>query len=92
MATLLDGVTTDTVGTGASHTGPCSVFVTGTLGGGVVTLEIAPSDTSAEYVPAGRNSVLWQPGSYTVDAQGTYFLRARIDRSTSPSVTVETTQ
>ena len=92
MATLLNGVTTDTVGTGASHTGPCSVFVTGTLGGGVVTLEIAPSDTSAKYVSAGRDSVLSQPGSYTVDAQGTYFLRARIDRSTSPSVTVETTQ
>jgi hypothetical protein len=92
MATLLDGVEEDTTGTGASHSGPCTVFVSGDLGGGEVSLDIAPSDTAGKYVPAGRASTITQPGSYTVDALGTYFLRARLSRSTGADVTVETTQ
>ena len=92
MATLLSAVSSDTTGTGASHTGPCTVFVSGSLGGGEVTLDIAPSDTAGKYVPAGRVSTITQPGSYTIDALGTYFLRARLSRSSGASVTVETTQ
>ncbi|HMA77849.1 MAG TPA: hypothetical protein VKP88_01760 [Candidatus Paceibacterota bacterium] len=98
MATLLDGVTTDTVGTGASHTGPCSVFVTGTPDGATVTIEVSPTTNTADYVKADRSLINCavfrnQTGSSVVDGQGTYYVRALLSGAgDSTDVTVTTTQ
>lgn len=87
MATLLNAVTEDTTGTGAELTGPCSVIVRGTLGDGTVHLEAADADSAGNYEPIGRDAQVKAPGWVTVDILGTYFLRARIVGSTSPSCT-----
>ena len=94
MATLLSTQTTNTTGSGASHTGPCTVHVYGTFDGAEVVLEMADSDTAAEYVPIGRQGTFNKTGgNCTVDAQGTYFLRAKLNRAgSSTSVSVTTTQ
>jgi hypothetical protein len=93
MALLLDGVTEDTAGTGATHTGPCSVFVYGDLGKGHIELFAAPSDTAGEYSPAGRISRLSHPGSFICDLVGTYFLKASLVGATETAdCTVETVQ
>ena len=41
MATLLNAVSANGAGSGASHAGPCTVFVRGTLDGATVTIEVA---------------------------------------------------
>ena len=92
MATLLSAVTEDTTGSGASHTGPATVWVSGSAGGGTVEIQAAPSDTPSKYVPMGRLSQIKHPRVVTVDALGTYFLRAVLVGSTGASLTVETTQ
>jgi hypothetical protein len=89
MATLIaSGATT---GDAASHTGPCTVWVTGDLKGGILDLEGgAATDRLA---PTGRICQISQPGSYIVDALGTYFLKATLrNNAASPTCIVETTQ
>lgn len=97
MATLLSAVSVDGAGTGASHSGPCSVFVSGTFDGATVTIEVADADTAAKYckpskaaIPESRFS---EKGSTTLTAYGTYYVRAVVSNAgSSTSVTAITTQ
>lgn len=80
----------NTTGDAASHTGPCTVWVSGDLKGGYVELT---GGVSTRLVPMGRVSRIQHPGCYTVDAQGTYNLKATITgHSATPAAVVETTQ
>lgn len=95
MATLLSAVTTDTTGTGASHSGDCTVWVTGTLDGATVVIQGAPTD--ANYVKLDRSilpqSRFSEPGACHVSGKGTHYLRAILENAGSnTNVTVTTTQ
>jgi len=92
MATLLNAVTEDTTGSGAAMTGPCTVWVSGSAGGGTVEIQAASSDTAGKYVPMGRITQIQHPRPINVEAYGSYYVRAVLRGSTSPSLTVETTQ
>jgi hypothetical protein len=97
MATLLNAVTANTTGTGASHSGPCSVWVRGVLGGATVVIQGADADQAANYVRLDSTilavDVFRTNGCCSVNAQGTYFLRAVLNNAGSTTaVTVETTQ
>ena len=92
MATLLDAEDEATTGTGASHTGPCTLHVheDSVLDGALVQIQMADSDTEAEYKTIrefnGKETA-------TIEGQGTYFLRAILSRvGTSTSVSITTTQ
>lgn len=97
MATLLSAVSANGAGTGASHSGPCSVFVRGVLDGATVTVEVADADSADNYVKADRSimpvSRFETKGSCSLSAYGTYFVRAVVSNAgSSTSVTVVTTQ
>jgi len=97
MAALLTAATADADGTGASHSGPCTVFVRGVLGGASVTIEIADEDVAASYVKPTKaampESRFSDKGACSLDAFGTYFVRARLVGATATTnVTVVTTQ
>jgi hypothetical protein len=97
MAALLTAATASTDGTGASHSGPCSVFVRGTLAGAQVAIEVADENVAASYVKPSKaampESRFSEPGSVTLNAYGTYFVRARLVGATATTnVTVVTTQ
>ena len=78
MATLLSGVSANGAGTGASHSGPATVFVRGTFDGASVTIEV--SDDDSTYVkPADELMRVRQVKSgkaFNIDAYGTYYIRA----------------
>lgn len=89
MATLI--ASGDTTAAAVEHTGPCTVWVTGDMKGGKISLEAGAA--SARLAPTGRISQISQPGSYNVDAVGTYFLKATlVNGGASPTCIVETTQ
>jgi len=98
MASLFSARTTNGAGTGASHSGPCTVFVTGTFDGREdVTIEVASADTDDLYVKADksimRESRFSGKGCCTLNAYGTYYVRAVMSNvQTTSSVTVVTTQ
>ena len=93
MAALLTTQTSDTTGTGASHSCPCTAFVTGTFDGCTVNLLAADADTAGKYVSFGPQSQRQSPGAITVNAYGTYYLRADVvGAGSATSVTVATTQ
>ena len=98
MATLLDGVSVDTVGTLTSVTGPCVVWVTGTTDGAEVILQGSPNSSTSKVVPLDRSIVpqaLFQDrtGGVLVDLPGTYYLRAIVSEAgEDTNITVETTQ
>ena len=97
MATLLNAVTADTTGSGASHSGPATVWVRGELGGATVVIQGADADSAANYVKLDNSiipsDVFRTTGSSAVNAQGTYYLRALISNAGSATnVTVVTTQ
>ncbi|EFX61834.1 hypothetical protein DAPPUDRAFT_120887, partial [Daphnia pulex] len=78
MADLLTNATTSAAGTGASHSGPCTVFVRGTIASGAtVTIEVADEDVSASYVKADesimRESRFAAKGCCALNAYGTYY-------------------
>lgn len=89
MATLIaSGATT---GDAASHTGPCTVWVTGDLKGG--RIDLLGGAASDRLAPTGRIPQISQPGSYNVEAVGTYYLKATLHNGgASPTCIVETTQ
>jgi len=97
MAALLTTATANTVGALVSHTGPSSVFVTGTPGGARVILQISPTSSTAAVVKPDNAMVsssifVNRTGSCSVDAQGTYFLRAVLENAgPTTSITVTTT-
>lgn len=98
MPALLTNVTSDTTGSGQSHSGPCTVFVTGTMDGATVVIEGSPTTNTADYVKLDRSIVpqaqfIDRTGASAVDGQGTYYLRAVLTNAgSSTSVSVETTQ
>jgi len=97
MAALLTAATANVDGTGASHSGPCTVFVRGVLGGATVTIEVADENVAGSYVKPTKaampESRFVEKGACSLDAFGTYFLRARLVGATSSTnVTVVTTQ
>ena len=94
MATLLSGVSSDGAGAGASHSGPCTVTIPNdsVFDGAEVHIQIAASDSAADYAPAGRKAILRQPGAVAIDSQGTYFLRALVNKAGSSTSIDCTTQ
>lgn len=96
MATLLSAVSANTVGTGASHTAPATVFVRGTMDGAKVVIQVSDDDTT--YVKAD-NITLQNPASFdgvngtcNIQGNGTYFIRAVLTNAgDNTSVTVVTT-
>lgn len=95
MATLLNAVTTAATGS-ATHSGPCTVYVKGNLGGGEVVIEI--SDDGTTYVKAENQMAKNQfrfakEASGNCAAYGTYHLKATLANCTgTPNCTVSTTQ
>ena len=89
MATLIaSGATT---GSAAAHTGPCTVWVSGDLKGG--RIHLTGGADASRLVPTGLISQISQPGSFIVDALGSYQLKADlIGAGASPTCIVETTQ
>lgn len=95
MATLLSAVSTNGAGTGASHSGPCTVVIPNdsVFDGAAVHIQLAIADSAADYGPAGRDAILTQPGSVAITAQGTYYLRALVERAgASTSIDCATNQ
>jgi hypothetical protein len=95
MATLLSSVTTDSVGTGASHSGPATVYVFGTFGDAFVDIEVSPDDTNYVSVDIDGNSIgrLRGPGCFQVGGNGTYYIRASVrNASATTSISASTTQ
>ena len=97
MATLLSAVSANGAGSGASHSGPCSVFVHGVFDGATVVIQASDDDTDAKYskadvslIPVSRFDT---KGSCSINAFGAYYLRAVVsDAGSSTSLTVVTTQ
>lgn len=99
MATLLNAVTSNTTGSGASHDGPCTVFARGTFDGARVVIQIADENVAASFQKADNISTPnparfdGHGGTVTIHGQGTYFVRAILENAGgSTSVTVVTTQ
>lgn len=93
MTVLLNAVTTDTASSGQSLSGPATVYTSGTFDGASVEIQVAPSDTAAKYVPAGRDAVLLQPGVISIDVLGAYYLKAVSKGSgASTAITAEVVQ
>ena len=98
MATLLNAVTTDTVGTLTSHTGPATVFIHGTPAGATVVIEASPTTNTTDVVKMDKSLIpqgimVDRTGAVNVDGYGTYYIRAVLENSSaSTSVTVTSTQ
>ena len=93
MATLLSAVTSDGAGTGASHSGPCTVIVhnDSVFDGANIAIQIADTDTAADYVPID-GAVFRTNNAIAINGQGTYYLRAVVANAVSTtSLTVVTT-
>ena len=98
MATLLNAVTTDTIGSLESHSGPATVFVHGVMDGATVVIQGSPTTTTTDVVKM-ESSLMPQSifvnrtGACAVDGQGTYYLRAVVQNAgEDTSVSVTTTQ
>lgn len=96
MATLLNAVTADTTGTGASHTGPATVFVRGTFDGASVVIQVSDDDTNyvkADNVSTPNPATFNGPGSVTINAYGTYYIRGVVKNAgSSTSISAVSTQ
>lgn len=94
MANLLSSQTSDTTGTGSSHSAPCTVYLKGTFGG--ATCEIQVSDADSNYANVSidgvnKQAVFRGPGQISLNNLGTYYVRAVLSGSTSTtSVSVVT--
>ncbi len=78
MATLLSGVSANGAGTGASHTAPATVFVTGTFDGATVVVQVSSDDSTyvkADNITPAVPTRFSEPGCVTIDAKGTYYIR-----------------
>jgi hypothetical protein len=94
MAALFSAETDDGAGTGASHTGACTVVLSGTLDGAIVEVELATADTDALYGFCGvRFNDSTPLRCANVSGNGTYYLRGRISNAgANTSVTLTTVQ
>jgi ribosomal protein S9 len=96
MAALLTTAAANAVGTGASHSGPATVFVRGTFDGAVVVVQLSDDDTN--YVKADNSSIvnparITGPGAVTVNALGTYYIRCVVSGGgSSTSINAVSTQ
>ena len=95
MATLLTTAGNGT-GTGASHSGPATVFVTGTFDGATVVVEVSSDDSTyvkADNVSSAPATQLKAPGCCNVEAKGTYYIRCRVSGGgSSVSISAASTQ
>jgi hypothetical protein len=96
MATLLSSVTADTTGTGASHSGPATVFVTGVFDGAFVDVQVSADDVTYVGIDSdyeGKNMGRFRSaGTVNVDARGTFYLRASLrNAGASTSISCVTT-
>ena len=96
MAALLTTAAADTVGTGASHTGPATVFVRGPFDGATVIVQVSDDDTTyvkADNVSPAKPSRMGAPGACNIEAHGTYYIRCVVDGGgSSTSITAVSTQ
>jgi streptogramin lyase len=98
MPSLLTNATEDTVGSLVSHTGPCTVWVTGQTAGATVVLQGSPTTNTADVVKLERGLIpqgvyVDRTGCCSVEVQGTYTLRAVVEGATAQTnVSVQTTQ
>lgn len=97
MATLLSAVTANGAGSGSSHSGPCTVWVRGTLDGATVVIQGADADSDANYSKLDKSLIpqatFKTKGNCNIEGKGTYYLRAVVSNAGSAtSVTVVTTQ
>lgn len=85
--TLLSAVSVDTVGAGQAMTGDFEALPQGThYAGGVLELQVADTDTPADYEPVGIGCQWRGPGSpAAVRNNGTKFFRA-VYRGRSPDM------
>ena len=73
--TLLNGVSANTTGSGASVTGACAVHTDNLLHTEAVTIQMALADTAADYRTVSRIPGP-DPMIIRIDNPGTYYLRA----------------
>jgi hypothetical protein len=93
VADLLTDETADTVGTGASHSGACTVYVYGTWDGANVTIQVSPDDTNYVNADLFGADTFRGNGAVGIDGKGTYYVRAVLtDAGSSTSISAETTQ
>jgi hypothetical protein len=98
MATLLSAVTSNGAGTGAEHSGPCTIWVRGVMDGAEVVVQGADENVSGSFVKLDRSIIPearfdGSRGSCVCNATGTYYLRAVVSNAGSAtSITVVTTQ
>lgn len=96
MAALLSSATSNTTGTGASHSGDCTVWVTGTFDGATVVIQGSNTDSNygkLDNITIPNPATFKAPGCLAVNAKGTYYLRAVLSGAGSnTSVSVTTTQ
>jgi hypothetical protein len=78
MAALLTAVTSDGAGSGVSLSGPSSVIVhnDSVFDGATIEIQIADTDTAADYAPVGRDGMFQAAGGCAIDVQGAYYARA----------------
>lgn len=85
-------------GTGASHTGPATVYVRGTFDGATVVVQVADEDVDASYVKADNVSLrpstsLKSKGVCKLWGDGTYFIRCVVSGGgANTSITAVSTQ
>lgn len=98
MAALLTAAAANTTGSGASHSGPATVFVRGTFDGATVVIQVSDEDVSASYVKAdnvapAKPSRLAAKGSCYINATGTYYIRCIVSGGgSSTAITAVSTQ
>ena len=81
QTSLLTDQTSDTTSSGVAVTGPATVFTRG-LGGAKCTLEVAPTDTEADYEPLHTDNFPNLP-QFLVNLAGSYYIRAKLENSTA---------
>ena len=96
MASLLSARTTAGHGTGASVSGPCTVFVRGTFDGAICTVEVSDDDTTyvaPDNLSPHPGSELRAPGCCNVDGRGAYYVRCSVvNVGSSTSISAVSTQ
>ena len=96
MAALLTNVTANGAGTGASHSGPATVFVRGTFAGARVIVQVSADNTTyvkADNVSLFKPTTFTAPGAVSIDGKGTYYIRCVVENvSGSTSVSAVSTQ
>lgn len=96
MAALLTTAAANTTGTGASHSGPASVFVRGTFDGATVIVQVSDDNTTyvkADNVSTSKASRITGKGVCNIDGKGTYYIRCVVSGGgSSTSITAVSTQ